>query len=123
MIKYLLLCSMSLATVFGNTPAQENSSKKLDSNSSHTNVVIIFLDDAGWEDFQPFGQDHFLTPHVKSLAQEGSLFSQFYVPQAICSASGRFIKWLLSRKNKSLWRSRAQWKRSSHQICNTCGTA
>ena len=87
MIKYLLLCSMSLTTVFGNTPAQENSSKKLDSNSSHTNVVIIFLDDAGWEDFQPFGQDHFLTPHVKSLAQEGSLFSQFYVPQAICSAS------------------------------------
>ena len=54
---------------------------------NYTNFVIIFLDDAGWEDFQPFGADHFQTPQVKKLASEGSTFSQFYVPQAICSAS------------------------------------
>ncbi|MDD7983944.1 sulfatase [Lentisphaera marina] len=55
--------------------------------SNHTNFVIIFLDDAGWEDFQPFGEDHYQTPQVKKLAEEGAVFSQFYVPQAICSAS------------------------------------
>ncbi len=55
--------------------------------SSHTNFIIIFLDDAGWEDFQPFGKDHYLTPKVKQLADEGGVYSQFYVPQAVCSSS------------------------------------
>lgn len=51
------------------------------------NVVIIFLDDAGWADFEPFGITPYKTPHVRQLAEEGRRFNQFYVPQAICSAS------------------------------------
>ena len=51
------------------------------------NVVIIFLDDAGWADFAPFGMPAYPTPHVKVLAEQGCQFTQFYVPQAICSAS------------------------------------
>lgn len=51
------------------------------------NVVIIFLDDSGWADFTPFGNPEYLTPHVRELAGEGCCFHQFYVPQAICSAS------------------------------------
>ncbi len=51
------------------------------------NIVIIFLDDAGWADFEPFGIPPYKTPHVRALAEEGCRFNQFYVPQAICSAS------------------------------------
>lgn len=51
------------------------------------NVVIIFLDDSGWADFAPFGAGDLPTPGVTTLAREGRIFKNFYVPQAICSAS------------------------------------
>jgi arylsulfatase A len=51
------------------------------------NVVIIFLDDSGWADFEPFGEVAIETPHVSQLAAEGCAFHNFYVPQAVCSAS------------------------------------
>ena len=55
--------------------------------SDKPNVVIIFLDDSGWSDFEPFGELAIETPHVTQLASEGTAFHNFYVPQAICSAS------------------------------------
>ncbi|OVE76198.1 hypothetical protein BVX97_02065 [bacterium E08(2017)] len=51
------------------------------------NVVIIFLDDAGYGDFSPFGKPDYPTPNVEKLAEQGMRFNQFYVPQAVCSAS------------------------------------
>ena len=51
------------------------------------NFVVIFLDDSGWGDFQPFGSPSYPTPNVARLANEGCRFDNFYVPQAICSAS------------------------------------
>ncbi|MCZ2148631.1 MAG: sulfatase-like hydrolase/transferase, partial [Bryobacterales bacterium] len=51
------------------------------------NIVIIFLDDSGWADFRPFGKTNYPTPNVEKLAGEGCCFQNFYVPQAICSAS------------------------------------
>lgn len=55
--------------------------------SSPPNVVIIFLDDAGWSDFHPFDTPPYPTPNVARLAEEGRTFTNFYVPQAVCSAS------------------------------------
>jgi len=51
------------------------------------NVVIIFLDDSGWADFEPFGELALETPNVSQLAAEGTAYHNFYVPQAVCSAS------------------------------------
>ena len=51
------------------------------------NIVIVFLDDSGYSDFNPFGQQDVPTPHVQQLADEGVSFTNFHVPQAICSAS------------------------------------
>ena len=51
------------------------------------NVVLIFMDDAGYGDFHPFGNPPYATPHVKRLAAEGGRFNRFFVPQAVCSAS------------------------------------
>ncbi len=55
--------------------------------STKPNFVIIFLDDSGWSDFAPFGTPPYPTPNVAKLAQEGGQYNNFYVPQAICSAS------------------------------------
>src|SRR4030042_6900325 len=51
------------------------------------NFVIIFLDDSGWADFKPFGIPAYRTPNVEQLAEDGCRFNNFYVPQAVCSAS------------------------------------
>lgn len=51
------------------------------------NVVVIFLDDSGFADFRPFGSPAYDTPNVRRLAAEGCRFTNFHVPQAICSAS------------------------------------
>lgn len=51
------------------------------------NFVVIFLDDAGYGDFHPFGQPDYPTANVARLAAQGCRFTNFYVPQAVCSAS------------------------------------
>lgn len=51
------------------------------------NFVIIFLDDSGWSDFRPFGNPEYPTPNVDRLASQGTSYYNFYVPQAVCSAS------------------------------------
>ena len=51
------------------------------------NIVIILLDDAGWSDFHPFGNPSYPTPNVQELADQGTRFNNFYVPQSSYSAS------------------------------------
>lgn len=51
------------------------------------NIVLIFLDDAGWSDFEPFWSTRYPTPNVAKLAKEGMTFHNFYVPQAACTPS------------------------------------
>ncbi len=55
--------------------------------ASPPNIVVIMLDDSGWADFKPFGHPHYPTPNVEKLASQGCRFNNFYVPQAVCSAS------------------------------------
>ncbi|MBK5294513.1 MAG: sulfatase [Acidobacteriia bacterium] len=51
------------------------------------NIVVIFLDDSGWGDFRPFSKTAYPTPNVERLAGQGCSFHNFYVTQAVCSAS------------------------------------
>ena len=51
------------------------------------NVVVIFMDDMGYADIGPFGAEGYETPHLNKMAQEGRTFTDFYVTQAVCSAS------------------------------------
>src|ERR1051325_7768311 len=50
------------------------------------NVVIIFCDDMAYADISPFGSKT-LTPNLARMAREGMRFTDFYVGQAVCSAS------------------------------------
>jgi arylsulfatase A len=51
------------------------------------NVVVIFIDDMGYADIAPFGATSYETPHLNRMAKEGRIFTDFYVTQAVCSAS------------------------------------
>jgi len=51
------------------------------------NVVIVFTDDQGYADVGVFGAEGFETPHLDRMAAEGMRFTDWYVTQAVCSAS------------------------------------
>ena len=51
------------------------------------NVVVIFIDDMGYGDIGPFGAEGYETPNLDRMAKEGRKFTDFYVTQAVCSAS------------------------------------
>lgn len=72
------LCSFSVAasSSAGDSPAA----------GRLPNVVIIFCDDLGYADVGCFGAKT-PTPNIDRLAREGMKFTDFYVSQAVCSAS------------------------------------
>jgi arylsulfatase A len=51
------------------------------------NIVIIFADDLGYADVGVFGAKGIKTPNLDRLAAEGRTFTNFHVPQPVCSAS------------------------------------
>lgn len=51
------------------------------------NIVVIFIDDMGYADIGAFGAKAYPTPSLDRMAKEGRVFTDFYVPQAVCSAS------------------------------------
>jgi arylsulfatase A-like enzyme len=51
------------------------------------NIVLIFCDDLGYGDVGCFGATDIRTPNIDRLAAQGTRFTNFYVPQAVCTAS------------------------------------
>lgn len=51
------------------------------------NVVMIFVDDMGYGDLSCYGSKGPATPNLDRMAKEGVRFTDFYVAQAVCSAS------------------------------------
>jgi arylsulfatase A-like enzyme len=55
--------------------------------STSPNVVIIFTDDQGYGDLGCYGSKTLSTPNIDRLAAQGIRFTDFYVPQAVCTSS------------------------------------
>lgn len=70
----LIICSL----IFTSGCGQKN---------NNPNIIIIFTDDQGYGDLGCYGATKFQTPNIDSMAKEGILFTDFYVSQAVCSAS------------------------------------
>jgi len=51
------------------------------------NIIMIYVDDMGYGDLGCYGHPVYRTPHLDQLAREGARFTDFYVAQAVCSAS------------------------------------
>ncbi|HWA97198.1 MAG TPA: sulfatase [Pirellulales bacterium] len=51
------------------------------------NIILFLTDDQGYADVGCFGARGFETPNLDRLAREGRQFTDFYVAQAVCTAS------------------------------------
>jgi arylsulfatase A len=63
------------------------SSAHAQAEASPPNIVVIFTDDQGYGDVGVYGAKGFQTPNLDRMAREGVRFTDFYVAQAVCSAS------------------------------------
>ncbi len=67
--------------------ASQCGAAQADAPADRPNVVIVFTDDQGYQDVGCFGSPDIETPHLDRMAKEGMRFTDFYVSQAVCSAS------------------------------------
>lgn len=51
------------------------------------NIIVILLDDMGYGDLSCTGSKAINTPNLDALAENGILFTNYYAPNPICSAS------------------------------------
>jgi arylsulfatase A-like enzyme len=70
--------ALAVATLCGRATAAED---------RPPNFIIIFTDDQGYADVGVYGAKGFTTPNLDRMAAEGVRFTDFYVAQAVCSAS------------------------------------
>ena len=75
MIRFFLFCFGSLLVACSQQPAER------------PNIVLIFTDDQGYGDVGCYGATGFTTPNLDRMASGGMRFTNFYVAQAVCSAS------------------------------------
>jgi len=78
----ILQCLLALAlslTAYGREPGTGDKSAK-------PNIILVFLDDAGYADFGLTGSPT-PTPTIDALAKNGVQFTQFYDASPVCSAS------------------------------------
>jgi arylsulfatase A-like enzyme len=54
-------------------------------HAERPNIVFILIDDMGWADGGCFGSKFYQTPHIDTLASEGTRFTQAYAACAVCS--------------------------------------
>lgn len=78
----LYLLSLTLPTFFYSCKPETK-----EEAPAKPNIVVIFTDDQGYNDVGVFGAQGFTTPHLDRMASEGAKLTNFYVAQAVCSAS------------------------------------
>ncbi len=60
----------------------------VDSNKkNYKNVIIVYVDDQGYQDLGCFGAPDILTPNIDRLAKNGTRFTNFHTAQPVCTAS------------------------------------
>jgi arylsulfatase len=77
--KHFLVLAIALFGVF----AMSFKKSKVDK----PNIVLIYIDDMGYGDIARYGAQGYTTPNFDQMAAEGISFTQFYSPQAVCTAS------------------------------------
>ena len=75
---FLVLGGFAPQTPLGGTPSRP---------PKPPNVVLVYADDLGYGDIGVYGARAIRTPAIDRLAAEGVRFTDFYVAQAVCSAS------------------------------------
>ena len=51
------------------------------------NIIVVFVDDMGFQDLSSYGAPKIKTPHIDEMAKKGLRLTDFYVASPVCSAS------------------------------------
>ena len=84
----------------------------------NTNVVLILIDDLGWQDLGCYGSDYYHTPNIDRLADEGMRFTDGYAACTVCSPTraaimtGKYPARLLLTQ----WLPSGRWSRTRHRM-------
>ena len=104
----LALCLMALGS---STLAADNRHDK-------TNIVLVLIDDLGWNDLGCYGSSYYQTPHIDRLASEGMRFTDGYAACNVCSPTrgaimtGKYPARLLLTQ----WLPSGRWSRTKHKL-------
>jgi arylsulfatase A len=78
---------MLLMMLCGNVNANPTKGLLENDKDRKPNVVLIFCDDLGYGDIEPFGAQHHLTPNLLRMAKDGIKLTDFYVSSGVCTPS------------------------------------
>ena len=81
---FLVACGSTAASLVFRSHSKAADSA---SQADRPNFIFIFADDLGWGDLGCYGNRQIKTPNLDKLAQQGTLFTQFYVNGSVCSPS------------------------------------
>lgn len=79
------------------------------------NILYIMCDDMGWGDLSCYGQQHFSTPNIDRLAQQGMRMTSAYAgspvsaPSRACFMTGQHSGHTHVRGNKEYWSGRVEY--------------
>jgi len=79
-MRSVLCLASSIVLLCGTTEAAAASGPK-------TNVVLILIDDLGWNDVGCYGSNYYQTPNIDRLASDGMRFTDGYAACNVCSPS------------------------------------
>ena len=85
LLALITLPLLVLATIFLCSPTAAQAARP--DQDRPPNIVLIVADDLGYADLGAYGSKFHSTPRIDSLAKTGTKLTQFYVSQAVCSAS------------------------------------
>jgi len=85
----LLLCHAQLnaSVLKGGVENNPRSLEQKDTIKDSPNFIIIFCDNLGYGDIEPFGSKVIRTPELNRMAKEGRKFTHFLVTAGVCTPS------------------------------------
>ena len=61
-------------------------------NFKTPNIILINIDDMGWNDVSFMGSEYYQTPNIDALAAQGMIFTQGYARMILSLAVGVFSR-------------------------------
>lgn len=83
-----LLAATAIATTTGCAGGARTPMAKAEApQARRPNVVVILVDDLGWNDVSMYGRQDVSTPNIDRIARSGVAFSSGYVAASVCAVS------------------------------------
>lgn len=86
-IKRIIITASLLLMASGSLMSCAQAKNNQSTSEKKPNIVFLFSDDAGYEDFGFQGSEVMITPNLDKLAEQGVKFTQAYVSDSTCGPS------------------------------------